>query len=170
MKTMRFLVAVLILAFAVAAQGDAAQAQSTKPSDTPSIMTPEPGASQKAHNARSQGKKTGQPAKQAKERDESEPPKRRKRRIGSGSSPLPAYQSPLTPLGTAPSVIETPAAARVPGPPAPVPGFATVPPPPAALSGQSFPDKAIGCVHHGTSSGVGPAEIGSYTGSCVNTR
>ena len=135
-------------------------------------MTPEPGAKQKARRkAAAPGKKTGQPAKQAKERDESEPPKRRMRRIGSGSSPLPPYRSPLTPLGIAPRVIETPSLASPSSPSQIVPeissntGPAMTPPRPA---GQGFQDRAVNCVHVGSASGVGPGEIGAYTRSCVN--
>jgi hypothetical protein len=175
MTTVRFLVAAVILAFGVAAQADAAHAQSQrnqKPSDRPSIMTPEPGAKQKARrNATDRSKKTGQPTRQAKERDESEPPKRRKRRIGSGSSPLPPYRSPLTPLGVAPRVIETPSVASPSSPSQIVPGIssntgpAVTPPRPA---GQGFQDRAVNCVQAGSASGVGPGQIGAYTRSCVN--
>jgi hypothetical protein len=45
-----------------------------------------------------------------------------------------------------------------------------VPAPPTSLSGQTFQDKAIGCAHYGTGAGVGPGQIGGYTGSCVNSR
>jgi hypothetical protein len=147
----------------VAVDGAAAAAKKKrKPQGDPySIITPEPGAK------RSKPSKQSQPAVQGKQ---ATPVKRGKRRIGSGSSPLPPYRSPLTPLGVAPRAIETPAAAQIPATSMPVPGFPVVPPPPASLGGQSFPDKAVGCVQHGTSSGVGAGDIGAYTQSCVNTR
>jgi hypothetical protein len=154
---------VMAVSLIVAADGAAAAAKKKKKAQSYpySIITPEPGTKQ------SKLRKRGKPAVQG---EQAAPVKRGKRRIGSGSLRLPPYRSPLTPLGTAPRVIETPAAAQIPAAPMPVPGFPVVPPPPAALGGQSFPDKAIGCVQHGTSSGVGVGDIGAYTQSCVNTR
>jgi hypothetical protein len=167
MKRVRFGIRQLVLlamaASLIAAVDGAAAAAKKKPQDYPySIITPEPG----------QGSKRSKPSKgnSVEQGEQPAPAKRGKRRIGSGSSPLPPYRSPLTPLGTAPRTIETPAVGQIPAAPAPVPGFAIVPPPPASLGGQSFPDKAIGCVQHGTSSGVGTGDIGAYTQSCVNTR
>jgi len=170
MKTAHFMTAMVTLALALGAHAAVAQTQSTRPDDTPSIMTPESGQRAKPRRP-ARGVERDSPREEIERTEPPEPGQKPKRRtLGSGGSPLPPPRSVVTPLGVAPRAIETPAAAQLPGAPSPVPGFATVPPPPASLSGQSFPDKAIGCVRHGTSSGVGAGEIGSYTGSCVNTR
>ena len=96
----------------------------------------------------------------------------RRSRIGSSSpSPLPRYQSTVTPLGTAPRTIETPPMGTPSSPGMIVPGMrattgpAMTPPRPA---GQSFQDRAANCVHAGSGAGVGPGQIGAYTQSCVN--
>lgn len=96
----------------------------------------------------------------------------RRSRIGSSSpSPLPQPRSVVTPLGTAPSIVETPPMGRAASPGMIVPGVrattgpAMTPPRPA---GQSFQDRAVGCVQAGSGAGVGPGQIGTYTRSCVN--
>jgi hypothetical protein len=93
-------------------------------------------------------------------------------RVGSSSpSPLPRYQSTVTPLGTAPRTIETPPMGTPSSPGMIVPGVrattgpAMTPPRPA---GQSFQDRAANCVQAGSGAGVGPGQIGTYTRSCVN--
>jgi hypothetical protein len=97
--------------------------------------------------------------------------KRPVRRGSSSPSPVPPYQSPLTPLGRAPGVIEPPQAGRTLPSSQPVPGTpGSLPPPPPSLSGGTFQDKAVVCVHHGSSVGVGAGQIGAYTQGCVNTR
>jgi hypothetical protein len=110
-----------------------------------SIMTPEPGTA------------ASKPAKRA--------------RGSSSPSPLPPVRSVVTPLGRAPGVIEPPPIGRSQPTSPPVPGFPnTLPPPPSSLSGKSFQERAVGCVHHGSSVGVGAGQIGAYTQGCVNTR
>ena len=97
----------------------------------------------------------------------------RGRRIGSSSpSPLPPVRSVVTPLGTAPRIVETPPMGTPASPGMIVPGIRTTtggpamtPPRPA---GQNFQDRAIGCVQSGGGAGVGPGQIGAYTQSCVN--
>jgi hypothetical protein len=97
----------------------------------------------------------------------------RGKRIGSSSpSPVPPYQSTVTPLGTAPRTIETRPMGTPSSPGMIVPGVRTTtggpaitPPRPA---GQSFQDRAVNCVHSGGAAGVGAGQIGGYTRSCVN--
>ena len=95
----------------------------------------------------------------------------RRVRGSSSPSPVPPYQSTVTPLGTAPRIIETQPLGSPASPGMIVPGVrattgpAMTPPRPA---GQSFQDRAINCVHAGSGAGVGPGQIGAYTQSCVN--
>jgi hypothetical protein len=95
----------------------------------------------------------------------------RRARGSSSPSPVPQYQSTVTPLGTAPRTIETPPMGTPSSPGMIVPGVrattgpAMTPPRPA---GQSFQDRAVNCVHAGSGAGVGPGQIGTYTQSCVN--
>jgi hypothetical protein len=96
-----------------------------------------------------------------------------KRRIGSSSpSPVPPYQSTVTPLGTAPRTIETKRMGTPSSPGMIVPGIRTTTGGPAVTpprpAGQSFQDRTVNCVHSGGGAGVGPGQIGSYTRSCVN--
>jgi hypothetical protein len=136
---------------------------SSQPGDRYEIMRPEPGERIRPRPAPSSGLHAApeQTTLQA----------RSKRRIGSSSpSPLPPPGSIVTPLGT---VTPLPEAPRMTGEnpyPVPVPGFPAVPPQPAPPGSPSFGDKALGCVHYGMSQGVGPGQIGAYTGACVNTR
>lgn len=99
-------------------------------------------------------------------------PKAKPRRHGSSSpSPVPPYRSVVTPLGTAPRIIETRPPGHPGSPPMVVPGVsgnagpAFTPPRPA---GQSFQDRATSCLHAGSAAGVPPGQIGAYTRSCVN--
>jgi hypothetical protein len=95
----------------------------------------------------------------------------RRARGSSSPSPVPQYQSTVTPLGTAPRTIETPPMGTPSSPGMIVPGVrattgpAMTPPRPA---GQSFQDRAVNCVHAGSGAGVPPGQIGTYTRSCVN--
>jgi hypothetical protein len=60
------------------------------------------------------------------------------------------------------------------------PGTIPPPPPPAPLSGtpppgapprlDTFQDKAARCVHHGSSFGVPPGQIGEYTRNCIHSQ
>ncbi|MES1155573.1 MAG: hypothetical protein ABUL48_04000, partial [Pseudorhodoplanes sp.] len=74
----------------------------------------------------------------------------RRARGSSSPSPVPQYQSTVTPLGTAPRTIETPPLGTPSSPGMIVPGVrattgpAMTPPRPA---GQSFQDRAVNCVH-----------------------
>lgn len=93
------------------------------------------------------------------------------RRGSSSASTIPAYQSPVTPLGTAPRIGTVQPLGQPASPSTVVPGInsnvgpAMTPPRPA---GQSFQDRAVNCVHSGTASGVGAGQIGSFTQNCVN--
>ena len=126
-----------------------------------SIMTEEGGA-KPAPRVRDEGwEKPQAPAKK---------PVRRAR--GSSSpSPVPPYRSTVTPLGTAPRIIETKPLGTPASPGMIVPGVrsttgpAMTPPRPA---GQSFQDRTVNCVHAGSGAGVPPGQIGTYTRSCVN--
>jgi hypothetical protein len=95
----------------------------------------------------------------------------RRARGSSSPSPVPQYQSTVTPLGTAPRIVETPPMGTPSSPGMIVPGVrattgpAMTPPRPA---GQSFQDRAANCVQAGSGAGVGPGQIGTYTRSCVN--
>ncbi len=95
----------------------------------------------------------------------------RRARGSSSPSPVPRYQSTVTPLGTAPRIIETEPMRTPASPGMIVPGVrattgpAMTPPRPA---GQNFQDRAINCVHAGSGVGVPPGQIGTYTRSCVN--
>lgn len=92
-------------------------------------------------------------------------------RGSSSPSPVPHYRSTVTPLGTAPRIIETQPLGRAASPGMLVPGMrattgpAMTPPRPA---GQTFQDRAANCVHAGSAAGVPPGQIGAYTRSCVN--
>lgn len=171
MKTTRFMAAVVTLALALGAHAAVAQAQSKKPDDTPSIMTPEP--RQRAQPRRpARGVERDSPREEIERTEPPEPGQKPKRRtLGSGGSPLPPPRSVVTPLGIAPRVIETPSLASPSSPSQIVPGIssntgpAMTPPRPA---GQGFQDRAINCVQAGSASGVGPGQIGAYTQSCVN--
>ena len=96
---------------------------------------------------------------------------RQVRRGSSSYSNIPVYQSPVTPLGTAPRVGNVQRLGQPASPSVIVPGIqsntgpAMTPPRPA---GQNFQDRAINCVHSGSASGVGPGQIGSFTQNCVN--
>lgn len=95
----------------------------------------------------------------------------RRARGSSSPSPVPRYQSTVTPLGTAPRIIETAPMGTPSSPGMIVPGVrattgpAMTPPRPA---GQSFQDRAANCVQAGSGAGVPPGQIGTYTRSCVN--
>ncbi len=160
------------LALALPAQDAPAQAQQENaPERYPySIMAPERGARPQRRKQPEQQQQPGQSEQPVKT-------ERPRRRIGSGSPAAPpppsVFTRPgsvVTAPGTAPRIIETPPVANANQTPHPVPGFTTVTPPPAALGGQSFQDKAAGCIQHGMNSGIGAGQIGAYTQSCVNTR
>lgn len=94
-------------------------------------------------------------------------------RGSSSPSPLPAPRSVVTPLGTAPKTIAPPSIAQPARDPGPVPGsYGTAVPPPSVpiTPGQTFQDRAIGCIHSGSGGGVSPGQIGAYTQGCVNQR
>ncbi len=99
------------------------------------------------------------------------PRKVRRARGSSSPSPVPPYRSTVTPLGVAPQAVEPYPIDRSgsPGGIAPgvsgVAGPAVTPPRPA---GQTFQDRAVACQHSGMAQGVGPGQIGAYTGACVN--
>lgn len=81
------------------------------------------------------------------------------------------HQSPLTPQGRAPRVAPVRPLGQAASPPMVVPGVSSNTGPaitPARPAGQSFQDRAVGCVHAGGSSGVGAGQMGSFTRGCVN--
>lgn len=95
----------------------------------------------------------------------------RKRRIGSSSPPPPPPPSVVTPLGVAPGAAEVPRLTTPGSGPTVIPGqFGNAGPAiaPARPAGQSFQDRTVGCVHSGSSQGVGPGQIGGFTQGCVN--
>lgn len=95
----------------------------------------------------------------------------RRVRGSSSPSPVPLYRSTVTPLGTAPRIVETPPLGSPASPGMIVPGVgATVGPAmtPPRPAGQSFQDRAANCVQAGSGAGVPPGQIGTYTRSCVN--
>ena len=99
-------------------------------------------------------------------------PRRAVRRGSSTASTIPAYRSPLTPLGTVRPMPTAPSMAYPSSPASTVPGVAGtggVPAiAPARPAGQTFQDRAQNCIMSGTGQGVGPGQIGSFTQSCVN--
>ncbi len=116
--------------------------------------------------------KTRQPAIRDSAPQQAQKPVPRGVRRGSSSySTIPVYQSPVTPLGTAPRIGNVQPLGQPGSPSMVVPGIqsntgpAMTPPRPP---GQSFQDRAINCVQSGSVSGVGPGQIGSYTQNCVN--
>lgn len=108
----------------------------------------------------------GEPSKQARK-----PLPRPVRRGSSSASGIPVYRSPVTPLGTAPPIGNVRPLGHPGSPSVVVPGIrsntgpAMTPPRPP---GQSQQDRTINCIHSGTASGVGPGQIGGFTGNCVN--
>jgi hypothetical protein len=48
----------------------------------------------------------------------------------------------------------------------PLPGGSAATPP--RPGGQGFQDRALNCIQAGASQGVGPGQMGAYTGGCVN--
>jgi hypothetical protein len=141
--------------------GGVAMAQSGFPY---SIMTPEPGERPPSRP------RTRPEAAPVQKQTEVQPTQPGRRRGSSSPSPLPPYESVVKPWPTPRTSIPTPQSPRVPEQPTAVPGYPTVSPPPTSLSGGSFSDKAVGCVHHGGASGIGAGQIGAYTGSCINSR
>lgn len=99
-------------------------------------------------------------------------PRRAVRRGSSTLSAVPAYRSPLTPLGTVRPMPTAPSMANPASPAVPVPGVAGTGGAPAIAparpAGQTFQDRAANCVASGTAQGVGAGQIGSFTQSCVN--
>ena len=131
-----------------------------------SIMTPESGKPRAAPRVRRDAEPTARPVREAAKRQP-----RRVRRGSSTLSTIPTYRSPLTPLGTAPTMGTVQPLGQPSSPSVQVPGIrsntgvATTPPRPA---GQSAQDRAVNCVHSGAAQGVSPGQIGAFTQSCVN--
>ena len=166
----KFLKGSVLLAICFCAAGSAAQAQSRSNEDgyPYSIMTPERGerrARPPVQHVTPPSETKSQPVREARK------PIRRVR--GSSTfSTIPTYQSPLTPLGTAPTIGTAPTQAYPASRAAPVPGvrgsggmIAVTPPRPA---GQSFQNRATSCVHAGGAAGVRPGQVGTFTRNCVN--
>ena len=160
----------VLLAICICFAGSAAQAQSRLSEDRYpySIMTPERGE----RRARPPVRHVTPPS-ETKSRPVRDARKPIRRVRGSSTfSTIPTYQSPLTPLGTAPTIGTAPSQAYPASRSAPVPGvrgsggmIAVTPPRPA---GQSFQDRAASCVHAGGAAGVRPGQMGTFTRNCVN--
>jgi hypothetical protein len=159
------------LAGAANAQAQSTQDRAINTDSYPySIMVPERGTRAKPAKHRQ-----NQKVQRAEPSTAEKPAKaeRSKRRIGSSSPPAPPPQSIVTPLGVAPRIIEAPPVTAPSSPSMIVPGIsgnagpAVTPPRPP---GQSFHDRAVNCVHYGTSQGVPPGQIGAYTRDCVNAQ
>ena len=99
-------------------------------------------------------------------------PRRGVRRGSSTASTIPAYRSPLTPLGTVRPMPTAPSMANPASPPSVVPGIGGVAGTPAIApgrpAGQTFQDRATTCIMSGSAQGVGAGQIGSFTQNCVN--
>jgi hypothetical protein len=163
MKIMRnHLNGFVLLAVFVAGLAPAAAQQGTGRDRFPfSIMTPDPGERRAAPPQR----EATPPVREARK------VKRPVRRGSSSFVTIPTHRSPLTPLGTAPTV-GTVQPLGQPGSPAQVvpgirsnTGITMTPPRPP---NQGFQDRAANCVQSGAAGGVGAGQIGAYTRSCVN--
>ncbi len=163
----------VLLAVCICAATPQAHAQSRSGGDgyPYSIMTPERGERRARPRPRVQqvappeAPQRMQPERQAQ-------PKVRRVRGSSTFSTIPTYQSPLTPLGTAPTIGTAPQQAFPSSPSAPVPGvrgtagtIAVTPPRPA---GQAFPDRVTTCTQAAGAQGVRPGQMGTFTRNCVN--
>ena len=162
----------VLLAICFCIAGSAAQAQGRSGADDYpfSIMTPEAGERRARPPMRHM-----RPPPKAKPRSGPLRETRKKPRRVRGSSTfstIPTYRSPLTPLGTAPTISTAPTQAYPASRAAPVPGvrgrggmIAVTPPRPA---GQTFPNRTTSCVHAGGAAGVRPGQMGTFTRTCVN--
>jgi hypothetical protein len=94
------------------------------------------------------------------------------RRGSSTASTIPAYRSPLTPLGTVQPMPTAPSMAYPSSPATTVPGIGGVAGTPAIAparpAGQTFQDRTQSCIMSGSGQGVGAGQIGSFTQNCVN--
>lgn len=98
-------------------------------------------------------------------------PRIKRPRGSSSPSPVPPYQSTVTPLGVAPQISSTPPLGQPSSPGMAVPGIGAgggVAVTPSRPAGQSFQDRTLNCVQSGSSQGVGAGQIGAFTQSCVN--
>lgn len=158
----------VFLAIYLCVAGSAAQAQGRSGADGYpfSIMTPEPGE----RRARPPLQQVTPPSEAESQLVQEARKTTRRVRGSSTFSTIPTYQSPLTPLGTAPTIGTAPTQAYPASRAAPVPGvrgtggaIAVTPPRPA---GQSFQNRATSCVQ--ASGGVRPGQMGTFTRNCVN--
>lgn len=164
----------VLLAVCLCGPGSVVHAQSRSGvDDYPfSIMKPEPGE-RRARPAVQQVTPSEQPQAQPSEQPAREAKQRPRRVRGSSTfSTIPTYQSPLTPLGTAPTIGTAPTQAYPSSPAAPVPGvrgrggtIAVTPPRPA---GQDFQSRATSCTQAAGAQGVRPGQMGTFTRNCVN--
>ena len=167
----KHLKAPVLLAICFCVAGPVAQAQDRSGLDEYpySIMKPEPGA----RRARPPVQQVTPPEAEPQSRPVQEARKTTRRVRGSSTfSTIPTYRSPLTPLGTAPTIGTAPTQAYRASRAEPVPGvrgsggrIAVTPPRPA---GQGFQGRATSCVHAGSAAGVRPGQLGTFTRSCVN--
>lgn len=166
----KYLKGSVLLALCFCVAGSAVQAQGRSGADGYpfSIMTPEPGE-----------RRARPPLEQVTPPSEAEsPPVRearkptRRARGSSTFSTIPTYRSPLTPLGTAPTIGTAPTQAYRASRAAPVPGVrgsgGGIAVAPARPAGQSFQNRATSCVHAGGAAGVRPGQMGTFTRNCVN--
>jgi|GEM_PF-1570707 len=167
----------VLFAVCLCVAAPAAQAQSRSGADDGyprSIMTPEPGE----RRARQPIQQVTPPQEQELQAQPSEQPKQEAKRVprrarGSSTfSTIPTYQSPLTPLGTAPTIGTAPSYAYPGSLAQPVPGvrgrggtIAVTPPRPP---GQNFQNRVTSCTHAAGAAGVRPGQSGTYIRNCVN--
>jgi hypothetical protein len=134
-----------------------------------SIMTPDGSERRAAKRARKAQPPQTRPAKVAQPQAA---PQRAVRRGSSTAATIPAYRSPLTPLGTVRPMPTAPSMAYPSSPATTVPGIAGTGGVPAIApsrpAGQTFQDRAGNCIMSGTAQGVGAGQIGSFTQGCVN--
>lgn len=149
----------------------AAPVAAQRSEDFPFSIMRDPPGERPARRSTPRPRQVSPAAKQQPGQQAQKPAPRQVRRGSSSFSNIPVYQSPVTPLGTAPRVGNVQPLGQPGSPSVVVPGIqsntgpAMTPPRPA---GQGFQDRAINCVQSGSASGVGPGQIGSFTQNCVN--
>jgi hypothetical protein len=162
----------VLLAICLCVAGSAAQAQSRSGADDYpfSIMKPEAGE----RRARPRVKQVTPPAEAEPQSQPVQEARKRPRRVRGSStfSTIPTYRSPLTPLGTAPTIGTAPTQAYPASRAAPVPGVrgrgGMIAIAPGRPAGQTFQDRVTSCVHAAGAAGVRPGQLGTFTRTCAN--
>lgn len=164
----------VFVAVCLCAVGSVAHAQSRSGADDYpfSIMKPEPGE-RRARPPVQQVTPPEQPQTQPSEQPAREAKQVQRRVRGSSTlSTIPTYQSPLTPLGTAPTIGTAPSYAFPSSPSAPVPGVrgrgGTIAVTPQRPAGQNFQNRTTSCTMAAGSQGVRPGQTGTFVRNCVN--